>query len=95
MKKQITCAATVITHETGYDKYTVSGVWNCSIWKTVPSHTSLRPQAPSSDTIIGVIEYPIPRREPTITSIMPHRKYVPQTYIILRRPALIEASPEV
>ena len=38
------------------------------------------------DTIIGVTELPMPRSRPTITSIMPHRKYV-GTMMLLRSPA--------
>ena len=43
---------------------------------TVYIHTILSPQAPTSETIIGRMEYPIPRIAPTITSISPHKKYI-------------------
>ena len=34
----------------------------------------LRKQAPVRDTIIGITEYPIPLKLPTMQSIRPHRK---------------------
>ena len=63
---------------TGYDRYSTAGVWYT--WKTVATHSSRTPQAPTMDTIMGTTEYPKPRSAPTITSITPHRQYRLQTY---------------
>ncbi len=42
----------------------------------VITHRIRKPQAPVSETSMGITEYPSPRRLPTIQSIIPQIKYV-------------------
>ena len=65
----------------------VDGVWKAGIWKTVASHMSLSTQDPKRATTIGSTEYPIPRRTPTSTSMIPQRKYVERIMLSLFIPA--------
>ena len=44
--------------------------------KIIKIHTILVPTVPSTDNIIGTVEYPIPRSAPGNRSMIPHRKYV-------------------
>ena len=44
--------------------------------ETIKIQMTRNKQAPLNDTSIGMMEYPIPRRLPTNTSIIPHDRYV-------------------
>ena len=80
-------------HVTGYERNSINSV-RC-IWKTVRIHTTRSAHAPVSDTIIGMIEYPIPRKTPTCVSIMPQRKYGTHTMSIRSKPYWITSGSDV
>ena len=52
----------------------VSALWYSGIINTVAIHSILKPQTQTKETIMGVMECPVPLRAPTITSMEPHRK---------------------
>ena len=69
----MTLAAKVKIQLIGYEMKMVSGVWNWGIRKIVKSQMILKRQAPSNDEITGIREWPIPRIEFAMPSIMPQR----------------------
>ena len=69
----MTLAMNVRIQLIGYEMKIVWGTWNCGIKKIVKSQIILKIQAPSSDEITGISEWPIPRIEFAMPSIMPQR----------------------
>ena len=76
----------------GYVMKIVCGMWNWGIRKTVKSQIILKRQAPRSEEITGISEWPIPRIEFAMPSIMPQRKYVVRIIHMRIIPALITSS---
>ena len=58
----------------GYVMKIINGVWNCGIWKMVKSQIMRKRQAPTNEEIVGVREWPIPRIQLAMPSIMPQRQ---------------------
>ena len=70
----MTFATKVRVQLIGYERNIVCGVWNCGIRKMVNSQMIRKRQAPRSEEITGISEWPIPRMEFAMPSIMPQRK---------------------
>lgn len=65
-------AIITIIQLTVYVKYREITVWNCGCLKKVNIHRSLTPHIPTRETMVGSMAYPMPLKDPTSTSIIPH-----------------------